>query len=135
MNKLEDIYKTAEAIWKLEINSKLKKELFDILIWKITEINGKYNTKYRSEGALGVKDVKQLHHEHVMTRKKSKEKLESAKSIEEIKKILDNLQACIVTREEHKKLDNKIDGWERYKKAGIKVFDVSGDKPKEYGIE
>lgn len=45
------------------------------------------------------------------------------------KKILNQAVACIVTKDEHKILtaysrDNNVQGWERYKKANIKVFDL-----------
>ncbi len=121
---LNDCHKVVEEVWKMNISNNLKKNLMDFLIWKITEINGKYKTKYRSKEAMNIKDTKKLHHEHVFSRKKLKEDLVNAKSLEEVRNILKKIEACIVTREEHKKLKNDIDGWERYKKANIEVCKV-----------
>jgi hypothetical protein len=130
-HKIDDIFHAVEILWQSNMTINLKKELMDILIWKITEsYGGKYNTKYRSEGALEIKAVKKLHHEHVFTRKEIKKGLVSAKSEGELRDIFSKVEACVVTREEHKKLDHKLKGWKRYKEAGIKVFDVSADKPK-----
>lgn len=127
MNKyynLEDVHKAIESIWESNIKEKLKKDIFDLLIWRVTEINGKYNTQYRSKMALEIKDTKLLHHEHVISRKYLKERLLKAKNKKELKEIMDSILACVVLREEHKKLKNDIEGFERYKKVGIEIVDT-----------
>lgn len=124
----EKLTKAVEKIWGLKINRDIKKRLMDELIWKIGEApNGKYKVRYRSEGAMNIKDVKKLHHEHVISRKRLKEELVDAKNLKEVNRIINKIETCIVTRKEHKKLDNKIEGWKRYRDAGVKVFDVFGE--------
>jgi hypothetical protein len=40
-------------------------DLIDVLLWRITEADGKYNTRYKSSGALECANNSQLRHEHV----------------------------------------------------------------------
>ena len=40
-------------------------DLIDTLLWRITEADGKYNTLYKTSGAIGCSDKSQLRHEHV----------------------------------------------------------------------
>ena len=46
------------------------RELIDCLLWKITEADGKWNTRYKTIGALECIDKKQLRHEHVYQKAK-----------------------------------------------------------------
>jgi Mg-chelatase subunit ChlI len=117
----EDIYKTVEKVWELNVNPEIKKIIFNELIWKLTEIDGKYNTKYRSEEAKDIKDKKQLHHEHIISRKKLKEELVNAENKNELRKILDKSESCVITRKEHEKLNHKKEGKSKYGEAGIKL--------------
>lgn len=119
---LKEIYELAEKIWGLDINNKLKKDIFDLIIWRITEIDGKYNTKYRSEKAKDIKDVKLLHHEHTISRKKLKEGLIHAKNINDVRKILRKAEGCVILREEHMKLNHKLEGRKKYRDVGIKLI-------------
>ena len=125
--KLTDAIK---KVWKLNIEDNIKEEIFNTLIWKFGEApNGKYKLRYRSNGSLAITDKKLLHHEHVILRKEIKKKLIEAKNEEEVSEIVGNIETCVVTRKEHEKLHKtKSRGWDRYKDADIKVFDVSGDK-------
>jgi hypothetical protein len=110
-----------------------KKEVISVMIWKITEAhgnstNGKYRIRYRSEGVLNEKDGK-VQHEHVYTRKQLiSEILDNPDNLE---KILQRAIGYLVTEEEHdrlSKINEGIVGWERYKKAGIKVRDMLANK-------
>ena len=102
-----------------KIHSKYIKELLSILIWKITEIHGKHNTRYIS---FGVKNNKgKPIHEHVIPRKILIEQI--LKSPKQTEEILNSTIGCLVTKEEHALLDNNGNGWERYKIAKIKVYD------------
>ncbi|WP_213806964.1 hypothetical protein [Granulicella sp. dw_53] len=69
-----------------------------------------------------------LVHEHVTERSKIISSLLKA-SPEEVDAILDSVVACVVTKEEHKKLNNskKAHGWERYRAAEIRVRDTLTD--------
>lgn len=65
-------------------------------------------------------------HEHVITTKEARPLLMMAtdKTEGDVIKILRNLVACIVTKEEGYLLDAyESGGWERYRKAGIEVWD------------
>jgi hypothetical protein len=113
------------------------------MIWVITEADGltaekrtgyKKKITYISEGVKkrrdkGDQSIKGLIHEHVYIRKGIVLKLLNGKG-RNIEKILKNAIGCVVTNKEHKKLHEIIgcDGWERYKKANIKVYNSKTDK-------
>ena len=101
------------------------RELIGILLWKITEADGKYNTRYRTQSALTCEDRTQLRHEHVYQRSKMIDALLQAE-LQDVEQILQSAVACTVTVQEHLSL-NQFDeeyGWERYRKAGLVVIDM-----------
>lgn len=115
-----------------------KELLTRVLLWKFSEITGKYTTRYRSERALHVDhgaDRKRraaervLDHEHVYQRAQLADELLARP--EDMEAIVARAIGCTVTKEEHRGLGNVngVDGWERYRRAGIRVFDVSVDPP------
>jgi len=99
--------------------------LIDHLLWKITEADGKANTRYKTKGALDCADDKQLRHEHVCQKAKMIDLLltQGAGGVE---KILDDAVGCLVTVDEHLRLNKFVSkyGWELYRKAGLEVFDM-----------
>lgn len=105
------------------ITKKHKKEVIKIMLWNVSQIDGKYSVQYRSEGVLHGEDEK-VQHEHVVTRKEITDTL--LEHPDQVREILSQVLACIVTESEHRKLTliKDVRGWERYKKAGIKVFDM-----------
>ncbi|MFA6528359.1 MAG: hypothetical protein WCT46_02355 [Candidatus Gracilibacteria bacterium] len=99
---------------------KHKKELLSCLIWKTTEASGKYNTRYVSKGVFN--GGFPVEHEHVFTRKTLVEKM--LRNPEDIRLVIDEAVACLVTKEEHGSLSkSNRDGWERYEDIGIKIYD------------
>jgi hypothetical protein len=99
-----------------------KRRLISRMIWKITEAHGKYNTQFCSEGAL--QDTDNLRHDHVTTRKNLITRLMNDPS--DFENILKDAIGCTVTTEEHKNLSalgDELNGWDRYKKARVRVFD------------
>lgn len=106
-----------------EISIKHKKEVIKIMLWNVSQIDGKYSVRYRSEGVLSDEDEK-VQHEHVITRKETTRLL--LENPQGILEILEQVLACVVTESEHKKLSaiKDVSGWERYKQAGIKVYDA-----------
>ena len=54
---------------KPEVLPKHLEELIDKMLWKITEADGEYNTRYRSDRALRCANTKLLAHEHVFPKK------------------------------------------------------------------
>lgn len=99
------------------------RKLIDTMLWKLTEADGKHNTRHRSDGAMPHSDPKLLHHEHVFPKKKMIDDLQRASSSDEIDRILATAVGCVVTPDEHTRLrqyDHEV-GWQRYRGAGIGV--------------
>lgn len=109
-----------------EVIPKHREKLLRHSLWMISEAEGKYNLRYRSEGALACSDESQLEHEHVFPIQSLIGQLLSAKP-DNVPKILSNVIACMVTKEEHNKvsrLGKGYIGWERYIKARVPVRDM-----------
>jgi hypothetical protein len=121
-------YLAIKSILQLDLYPMHKRELIDTCIWKITEVDGKYRTRYRSEAALNIKKAKELHHEHVIERKYLIDQILANPA--DFYSSLDRAVGCVVTRKEHSllsllsKQNPTLNGWERYKVAKIKVFDL-----------
>jgi hypothetical protein len=101
------------------------RELIGTLLWKITEADGKYNTRYKTRGAIECTDKSQLQHEHVYQRRKMIDLLLNANP-EAADDILSEAVGCTVTVLEHNLL-SKCDseyGWDRYRRANLEVFDT-----------
>lgn len=118
-----------KGILTLQIIDGHKKTLISRMIWAITEAHGKYKTRFRSEGA--VTSNCRMQHEHVYPRRELI--AEIMKDPDRCENILANAVACVVTEEEHKLLTRvsrenpDLKGWDRYKKAGITVYDMQSD--------
>lgn len=88
----------------------------------------KYETRFRSRGALDIVDPTRLQYEHVFTRKWLIDKMQSNPTDDVIEWIMTNLTiSCTVTVEEHLRLtrfDRSHEGWERYAQAGVEVVDM-----------
>jgi hypothetical protein len=100
------------------------RELLGVIIWKVTEAKGKYQTRYWSEGYRDNPDPAQAIHEHVIERRKLIEWLLAGVLMPE--NLPSEAIACVVTRDEDvrlRKVGRELNGWERYKAAGIKVWD------------
>jgi hypothetical protein len=108
-----------------------RRECMRIALWKITEAEagrtGKHRTRFRSMASLS---GEALRHDHVFQQAKMLDALMEAKP-EGVDAILRNAVGCTVTKEEHYLLDRykHLDGWERYKQAGIVVIDMETGKP------
>ena len=104
------------------------KELLNVLVWKVSEADGKYNTRYWSEGFYKSPDRSCCEHEHVIEKKKIIQLLMNEPN--RIEEILRSVVACLVLEEEHKSLTKlsksnpELDGWERYRLAGVRVWDT-----------
>lgn len=106
------------------------RELLTVLLWKLTEADtAKYRTRYQSTEALKNPDSK-LHHEHVYQRAKMIDALLKGQP-HEVDGILDLAVGCTITRPEAGRLSRFEEdyGWERYRKAGIEIMDISLDPP------
>jgi hypothetical protein len=101
------------------------RELLNVLLWKITEADSKYKTRFQSQGALECSDKTKLRHEHVFQRAKMIAALEKA-APHEVDDILKVAVGCTVTVGEHARLSKFDDeyGWGRYRKARVIVIDT-----------
>ncbi len=99
----------------------------DVVLWRMSEVDGKWTTRYRSMGVLKGDD-EPVNHEHVFTRKNMTEQLLEHPA--DVEQILRTVTGCIVTKSEHKKLSKikDVDGWDRYKQAGVQVWDMKINK-------
>jgi len=89
-----------------------------VLLFKITEADGKYKTRFRAQTALHCSDKTNLRHDHVFQRAKMIAALEKAVP-RNADAILKRAFGCTVTKKEHtriSKFDKRYDGWARYAK-------------------
>jgi hypothetical protein len=102
-----------------------RRECLKLALWKLTEAEWthKYKTRYRSQAALSAVK-KELRHDHVFQREKMVEALLS--NPDSVDDILSRAVGCTITKDEHVMLNKfkNLDGWERYKQAGITVVDM-----------
>lgn len=119
------------------VSGKHKKEIISLMIWMITERFGKWNARFRSEKARYMKSKDGgIRHEHVYRRKDLIHNI--LNNSKNTSAILKNAIACIVTKEEHlmlNKIDKdkpNLDGWDRYKEAKIRVYDMQTNKFMEF---
>jgi hypothetical protein len=105
-----------------------RKEFIKLALWKVTEAEGgKYNLRYQSRGALHQGGAT-IQHDHVYERAKMADALIA--DPERMDEILSLAVGCAVTREEHQRLTEigkqfpNVEGWERYKRAGVTVIDT-----------
>jgi len=125
------------------IELKHKKRILNEMIWSITEADGltaEKRTGYKKKITYISKEVKEkrdkgdqsikgLIHDHVYQRKILVQKL--LDNPRNTKSILKKAIACIVTDKEHHRLhkvDKNIDGWKRYQKAKIQVFNTKNGR-------
>jgi hypothetical protein len=123
----EEARRTLRAVLGLDVCPPHKRELLNICLWKLTEArpSSKYALRYRTHAAL---HGGALRHEHVHQRKHLVAALLAGK--EAVEAILARAVACTVTRAEHRRLDahEDCDGWERYRRAGLRVIDTQAGR-------
>lgn len=119
----------------------LRKLLYD---WTEAETTNRHATRYQSKGALEKKrhTAGSLVHEHVLTRKSIVDDLMNRPSL--LTRILEEAVACTVTIKDDEDLKDAakkpkaqkraLNGWARYKAAGITVYDLSKKPPQEVGF-
>ena len=147
----DQLHEALIKVITLDIAPSIKKELLTILIWKIGEYEientdsgswyskkkggKKYVMRYRSAAAKDLEGDNGLNHEHVYTKAwLIKELLNAKNDTRIISEIEGKIIPCIVTKKEHKILSDNdrnakkeeriLHGWDRYKNAGIRVWDT-----------
>ena len=116
-----------------------KRRLLDVCIWHVSEAEGKYGVRYWSEGICdlvaqhgNLKAVRKLRplpvrHEHVMPRKPLIDAmLADPDCVDRV--LRHEVCACLVTADEHRRLDNHLSGFARYHAAGIRVWDTETEQ-------
>lgn len=121
-----------------------KRELISIGLWKWTEAEGfrphpKYHIRLRSVGSIDVGRTAKVNHEHVWTRSWITGELlrREGWTLDELREFLVQYGvACIVTTDEHARLSqSRATGWQRYREAGVLVWDMLTDQPFELPID
>lgn len=105
------------------------RELLGIALWKFTEADGKFRTRYRSAGVLS-NELAPIEHDHVITRKELIERMRSHP--DQIEQLMRLAEGCLVTVDEHRRLTavgDVLSGWDRYRLAGVDVFDMASVPP------
>ena len=116
-----------------------RKKILKEVLWWISEADGKYSARYRSKAVVELaranpQSSERVQHEHVFPRAKVADDLlqrrsELLNNPRELEAILDDTVGCVVLASEHKKLNEKTEGWKRY--AEVPVWDMSTDPPTE----
>jgi hypothetical protein len=125
--KLRFCVAVLEKILEIPGSPELKEELFRSIVWLVSEIDGKYTTRFRSRAALEA-PAGSVQHEHVVPMRKLWEIV--VQKCMGPAQLLPLVAACVVTRDEHRKLtayDRSSDGqfgWMRYSQCQIPVVDM-----------
>ena len=125
----------AKAILTTDAIYPHKYELLSVCIWKVTMRDSRYDLRYWSQGVYdlvdkhgSIKAVQKIRplpirHEHVNTRKSLI--LALMENPDDAERILrEETLACTITIAEHRLLNDDIAGFERYKQAGVRVWDT-----------
>jgi hypothetical protein len=109
-----------------------RREFLKIALWKVTEAEGrsKHKTQLQSQAARSAPRGTKLQHDHVFQRSKMVDTLLEAKP-DAIDGILKRAVGCTITKDEHARLNGfkYLDGWDRYRAAGIVVINMETGKP------
>ncbi|MEJ6580525.1 MAG: hypothetical protein QNL68_12090 [Akkermansiaceae bacterium] len=137
--RLTSSVKAAEALVGLDLYPQHKRELLSICVWKATELDGKWNTRFCSRGALEADPDTKLNHEHVVERAKLVDRMLAGVTVD---KVLKSAVACVVTVAEHKRLTERSrsdpglrwiaplgHGWRGTKAGAIRLPSVGGSSP------
>lgn len=125
--RLADVRKTLAAILQLDISVPMKKRMVGYVIWEVaTYLNGNFKGRYRSKGVLAPGAT--IQRDHVNQKARIIERLLA--NPDQADSILGDLVHCVVTKEEHdrltaySKMNSDVDGWDRYRMAGVEVMDM-----------
>lgn len=150
----EEVVASAKTLAKVVLRSRLldkhKKHILSVVQWLISEVDGKYTTRYRSKKVVDLankylqssgkkvearrlKDIKRkahgelIQHEHVNTRKYITNEI--MENPDRVDSILDQVIGCVVSKSEHGKLRKRGTGWARYRNR-VPVYDMSFEPPR-----
>jgi hypothetical protein len=125
------------ALSSRDLTEEHRTQLLNNAVWYFSEAAGKYKTRYRSAGVLGLEAEAQirkwwsgLRHDHVTTRKSILEQLRRPGA--DVEAVLRTVVSCVVTSAEHERLgqfDETHEGWDRYRAAHVDVYDMATGDP------
>ncbi|MFL6257199.1 MAG: hypothetical protein ACJ74T_19500 [Pyrinomonadaceae bacterium] len=125
--RLSDIKKALASILQLDIHTQMKKRIVGYVIWEVaTYLHGNFKGRYRSKGAMTPGAV--IQRDHVNQKARIIERMLA--NPDQVDARLSDLVHCVVTKEEHERLtaysksNPEIDGWDRYRMAGVEVMDM-----------
>ena len=127
--RLEDVRSLLETLRGLPLALPLKKRMLAHAIWEVAKATGDFCGRYRSEAVIR-HPGQMIQRDHIYQKRTLVEELLGPAP--NIDSIIERAYCCIVTAEEHAKLHGlspKLDGWERYRAAGIVVFDMQTESP------
>ncbi len=107
-----------------------RKHLIKLAQWWVTEADGKWKTRFKSSKVLQLARDEpgsqvRINHEHVFGRAELADRI--LKDPSQVDSVLELCIGCIVTVDEHQQLSalRGLQGWERYRVAGIEVCDTA----------
>jgi hypothetical protein len=125
--RLASVKKLITTLLNLDIDLPLKKRMLVHAVWELTNLSGGFKGRYRSKGVLEGHGAL-IQRDHVYQKRGIVERLINDST--QIDDILQDVVHCVVTKEEHDRLTEysrtnpSVDGWERYRGAGIEVIDM-----------
>lgn len=117
-----------DTIRLLLIGESLKKRMLVHAIWEVAFATGNtqraFFGRYRTESVIRQVGL-EIQRDHVYRKETLIRELLGASP--DLGKIIERATyCCVVTKDEHARLSHRgIDGWERYRVAGIKVYDMA----------
>jgi hypothetical protein len=133
--RLDSMTKVIRLILDDELHPSVVGRLYKEMTWEATELGKKLAPRYRSVGALHMQDTlpvglwkSQVTHEHVVPRKELRLMLSRCHTDDEIRRVLQVAQGCLILRAEHKLLDDTKSGWLRYL-GRVEVIDMLDRQP------
>jgi hypothetical protein len=127
--RLEDVKTLLDMLRGLPVALPLKKRMLAHGIGEVAKATGDFCGRYRSEAVIRNPGQK-IRRDHIYQKRTLVEELLGPAP--NIDSIIERACCCIVTEEEHVKLhalSPKLDGWERYRAAGIVVYDMQNESP------
>ena len=122
--RLDEVKVLLDAIRRLPIGLALKKRMLVHGIWEVAKATGDSQGRYRSERVIRTVGL-QIQRDHIYKKNALVEELLGASP--DLDKVISRAACCIVTAEEHHGLHSvgvHLDGWERYRVAGVVVYDM-----------
>jgi hypothetical protein len=122
--KLADIKTLLDTIRQLDIEPKLKRDMLVHGIWEVAKATGNFNGRYRSQSVIDRTGLT-IQRDHIYKKKTLVDEL--LRPAPDLDMIIERARCCIVSVDEHQRLHgvgNDLDGWDRYRAAGVIVHDM-----------